>query len=432
MRGQFRRGLSWLPFTATAWSVAPIKADSLRVFSTSAPRHSSFRYRNVRVSPEDRIDPLQKPTIIDKAALHVVSVPIGNLKDFSLRALDTLRGVDYIVTSDRPATRTLLDLVDIPSQGRLIHYSRSNRTATRDKLVELLKGGRSMALVTTGGTPCVGDVGAELVQEMQAQGVRVTAVPGPSAVMSALAMCGVTGSKYESAEEGDEDRDGGGSPSAQQLGSAFQDGSFFFGNMLPESHGARLRLLRNVVAPAHYPCVFYEVPRRLLLVLQDIAAILPQRRVYIAHELTKLNESLHADTAERLMQFYLKYDAQMLLKRGQVVLVIAGAGPAEIAAWLEREVAKRHRLRRDVKTMTTAAEPTLQTRGSATTTTSANGGDRSRLPSSTGGKKQQRLKVKRAARLRRRRERLIAAIEKEQEHLRLKMRINAADASKLQ
>lgn len=73
------------------------------------------------------------------------------------------------------------------------------------------------------------------------------------------------------------------------------NGSFYFGNFLPSSHSARLRLLRNVVGPAHYPCIFYEVPRRLLLILQDIAAVLPRRRVFVTHELTKLNESLHSD-----------------------------------------------------------------------------------------------------------------------------------------
>lgn len=74
------------------------------------------------------------------------------------------------------------------------------------------------------------------------------------------------------------------------------NGSFYFGNFLPSSHSARLGMLRNVVGPAHYPCIFYELPRRLLLILQDIAAVLPQRRVFVAHELTKLNESLHSDT----------------------------------------------------------------------------------------------------------------------------------------
>ena len=406
-----------------------------RCFSSTRPlRSGTFHYRKNRVASEDAIDPLTKPSNIDKAALHVVSVPIGNLKDFTLRALDVLRGVDYIITTDRPATKTLLDLVNIPNQGRLIHYSRTNHTATREKLVELLKGGRSMALVTTSGTPCVGDVGGELVQEMQRDGIRVTAVPGASAVMSALAVSGLTTSPYESPkarESSSSGSDGGGRRLAHPQ--SLQDGSFFFGIVLPDSHGARLRLLRTVVAPATYPCVFYEVPRRLLLVLQDIAAVLPHRRVYVTHELTKLNESLHADTAERLVGFYLRQEAQLLLRKGQLVLVVAGAGPAETAAWLAKEAAKRQRLRRPLKElMQKPARPTNQEEDKVAP------GDKT-APSEkkakmTALKRLQRNKARMRLRRERRkakRERLIRAIEEEQERLKMNLAINRNDARRL-
>jgi 16S rRNA (cytidine1402-2'-O)-methyltransferase len=398
--------------------------------ATRAVRSGTFHYRKNRVTAEDAIDPLTKPLIIDKGALHVVSVPIGNLKDFTLRALDVLREVDYIITTDRPATKTLLDLVHIPNQGRLIHYSRSNRTATREKLVELLKGGRSMAFVTTSGTPCVGDVGGELVQEMQRSGIRVTAVPGASAVMSALAVSGLTTSIFESSPKSKESG-ADGEDSNGLVPRSFQDGSFFFGNVLPESHGARLRLLRTVVGPATYPCVFYEVPRRLVLVLQDIAAVLPHRRVYVTHELTKLNESLHADTAERLVAFYLRQEAQLLLRKGQLVLVVAGAGPAETAAWLAKEAAKRRRLRRPLKElmMQDSSSPSKAAPSKISMT-----GDGT-PPQTT--KKATRLQ-RRKARLQLRRERqktkrvrLIQAIEAEQERLRMNLTINRHDASRL-
>lgn len=391
------------------------------------------------MTPEDAIDPLTKPTTIDKAALHVVSVPIGNLKDFTLRALDVLRGVDYIVTTDRPATKTLLDLVNIPNQGRLIHYSRTNRTASRDKLVELLKGGRSMALVTTSGTPCVGDVGGELVREMQQSGIRVTAVPGASAVMCALAVSGLTTSTFESSDKvraGDgRDGDGGGAAALLQP-QTFDDGSFFFGNVLPESHGARLRLLRSVVAPATFPCVFYEVPRRLVTVLQDVAAVLPHRRVYVTHELTKLNESLHADTAEQLVRFYLRQEAQMLLKKGQLVLVIAGAGPMETAAWLEKEAAKRRRLRRSVSDLmrsgaarAAAAASAATPRDDSSNGAAAAGGTAATPKAKHPLRRQQRAELRRQ-RLKKKRERLIREIEAEQERLRVNLAINRNDAAR--
>ncbi|CAD2216696.1 16S rRNA (cytidine1402-2'-O)-methyltransferase [Angomonas deanei] len=301
-----------------------------------------YGYKRTRLGEGDKENPLTKPSSIDKGALHVVSVPIGNLKDFSYRALEVLREVDYIVTTDRPATKSLLDLVNVPSQGRLIHYSVSNQSSTQERLVELLKGGRSMALVTTSGTPCVGDVGSDLVQAMQADGVRVTAVPGPSALLSALAVSGVTFTSHE--RPFDPNRKQGKMETIKAL-SSLRDGSFFFGNMLPESSTARLQIIRNTVATAQHPCVFYEIPRRILPVLQDIASLLPQRRVYITHELTKMNESLHSDTAERLTQFYLGQEASTLLKMGQLVIVIGGATPAEVEQWVTKEMDKRRRLR---------------------------------------------------------------------------------------
>ncbi|KPI85259.1 hypothetical protein ABL78_5676 [Leptomonas seymouri] len=414
---------------STGRSLAHTLLTGKRSFSSTHPLLSgTFHYRKNRVASEDAIDPLTKPSNIDKAALHVVSIPIGNLKDFTLRALDVLRGVDYIITTDRPATKTLLDLVNIPNQGRLIHYSRSNRTATREKLVELLKGGRSMAFVTTSGTPCVGDVGGELVQEMQRSGIRVTAVPGASAVMGALAVSGLTSSPYESSKvsktEGED---------ARLVPQSFQDGSFFFGNVLPESHSARLRLLRSVVAPATYPCVFYEVPRRLLLVLQDIAAVLPHRRVYVTHELTKLNESLHADTAERLVAFYLRQEAQLLLRKGQLVLVVAGAGPVETAVWLAQEAAKRQRLRRPLRDlMKKSASPSKEERAMAAPESDTPTPKTPLLRHTTtkAQRRKERLQLRRE-RQKTKRAKLIRAIEAEQERLRMNLAINQNDARRL-
>ncbi|CCW69506.1 unnamed protein product [Phytomonas sp. Hart1] len=411
----------------------PLRCPS-RWLHPTPPRRRSFYYRQSRLSPENVIDPLTKPTPIDKALLHVVSVPIGNLKDLSLRALDVLHEVDYIVTSDRPATRTLLDLVQIPSQGRLIHYAHSNTRATGERLVELLRGGRSMALVTTSGTPCVGDVGAGLVREMQAHGVRVTAVPGPSAVMGALAVCGLTSSPHDPGSAPTEDTASGSDPDAagsKRGGSnLFQDGSFFFGNLLPSSQGARLRYLREVVGRAHYPCVFYELPRRLLMVLQDIAALLPKRRVYVVHELTKLNESLHADTAERLVQFYLRQEAQVMLRKGQLVLVVAGAGPEEAAAWLEQEARRRRKLRRNVKELMAArSAPPGPSSSDPTDPSTAVKADQKLCKAKDPSRVS--LKARRRILLRRKREKLIQDIEKEQERLRMNMSINREFAKKL-
>ncbi|ESS71122.1 hypothetical protein TCDM_00157 [Trypanosoma cruzi Dm28c] len=378
------------------------------VMTFTAPRWGSFKYRHTRTIPDDAVNPLTTPTKIDAGTLHIVSVPIGNLKDFSIRALDVLKQVDYIVTTDRPATKTLLELVHIEAQGRLIHYSRSNRTASKDKLVELLRGGRSMALVCTSGTPCVGDVGSELVREMQSEGVRVSAVPGPCALACALAVSGVTFSPYESDNSSSTAMQAE-SPSLSSLRS-LRDGSFFFGNMLPESHGARLRILRNTVRQANYPCLFYEIPRRLLLVLQDIALVLPRRRVVVAHELTKMNESLHADTAVKLLAFYSRQEANMMLKKGQLVLIIDGPDADETQEYLQREAEKRRRLRREVTELV---------------------GERCDEKDSCNRIALPKVRSRRELIRRKRRKRLIAKIEKEQEKIRMIMKINQTDASRV-
>ncbi|KAH9601438.1 Tetrapyrrole methylase [Trypanosoma melophagium] len=379
-------------------------------FSSNRNKLGTFKYRHTRTTPDDAVNPLTTPTNIDAGALHVVSVPIGNLKDFSIRALDVLRQVDYIITTDRPATKTLLDLVQIEAQGRLIHYSRSNRSITRERLVELLRGGRSMALVCTSGTPCIGDVGSELIREMQAEGVRVSAVPGPCALTCALAVAGVTFSPYEVNTPNNQTQANISSSSSSLR--SLRDGSFFFGNMLPESHGARLRILRNTVGQANFPCVFYEIPRRLLLVLQDIAVLLPRRRVIVAHELTKLNESLHADTAGKLLAFYSREEAYMMLKKGQLVLIIDAPEADEAREQLEKEAFKRQRLRRDISELVGDHKD-----------------DSGKQQSKDSA--QSKLKSRRKMLLKKRRERMIARIEKEQEKIRMAMMINRNDGSKL-
>jgi len=140
-----------------------------------------------KATPTESTNPLTKPSSIDASSLHVVSLPIGNLKDFSLRAMEVLSKVECIVSTNREATKLLLSLVKIEHSGRLIHYRKDGNA----QIVDLLKSGRSVALVTTSGTPCVGDDGVELVREMLSSGVRVTSVPGPSSPVAALSISGL-------------------------------------------------------------------------------------------------------------------------------------------------------------------------------------------------------------------------------------------------
>ena len=299
------RGLhaSYSPSISVSRSLGPSSSASLAgsLISRTRPllgvnRRSRYQDRG-SITPTDAKNPLSKPESIDKGALNLVSVPIGNLKDFSLRALEVLKHVDYIVCVDRETTKVLMDLIDINCSGRLIHYREDHGNA---QLVNMLKEGRSMALVAPSGTPCVGDKGSDLVKQMLNEGIRVTSVPGPSSIIAALSISGLT----------------------------VPSGCFFFGNFLPTRQALRLQTIRSISSFTH-PSIFFELPRSLLGALQDFAVILPKRRLALLHEVTKLNESLHCDTAEKLLAFYTRGDAAVMLRKGQVVIVVEGELPKE-------------------------------------------------------------------------------------------------------
>jgi 16S rRNA (cytidine1402-2'-O)-methyltransferase len=315
--------------TKAAPSVVRLVAPSFRLlaggmFGTTRPllntsKRGRYQEKTGVPTTADAKNPLAKPISMDPGALHVVSVPIGNLKDFSLRALEVLKQVDYIVCIDRETTKVLLDLVDLNCSGRLIHY-REDRG--NEQLVTMLKEGRSMALVAPSGTPCVGDKGTSLVKEMLREGIRVTSVPGPSSIIAALSISGL----------------------------AAPSGCFFFGGYLPEKQSARLQMIRSI-APLTHPSVFFELPRSLLAALHDIAAFLPRRRVALVHEVTKLHESLHCDVAERLTTFYSMSDASILLKKGQLVMIIEGDLPSQRTdhVGVEKNAAAIHKMVKDYR-----------------------------------------------------------------------------------
>jgi 16S rRNA (cytidine1402-2'-O)-methyltransferase len=259
----------------------------------------SKRYRGKdTVTTQNAQNPLSSVKPIDPSALHVVSVPIGNVKDFSLRALEVLKGVDYIICTNRHATRALLEIIDVDHSGRLIHA----RPGCNDKLVELLREGRSVALVCPSGTPCVGDDGNDIVREMMSQNVRVCTVPGPSSVVAALSISGVLN----------------------------PTGRFYFGHYLSEK-GVERQLQLQRAKYTDCPSVFFDVPHRLLRTLEELDVVMPTRRIAIAHELTKVNESLHSGTAHTLLAFYRKQQAVSLISKGQLVLIVEGSMDPEYA-----------------------------------------------------------------------------------------------------
>ena len=221
--------------------------------------------------------------------LYLVATPIGNLRDITFRALETLAAADAVIAEDTRVTRTLLAHYGISTP--LVAYHEHNARVMRPHLVARLKEGARLALVSDAGTPLVSDPGYKLVQEALLADIRVTAVPGPSAVLTALVVAGLPTDR------------------------------FFFEGFLPQKSGPRRARLAELV---HVPgtLVFFESPRRLSDALQDCVAALGDREAAIARELTKLYETVRRGWLGDLAQAL----AQEEPPKGEIVLLVAPPG----------------------------------------------------------------------------------------------------------
>jgi 16S rRNA (cytidine1402-2'-O)-methyltransferase len=225
-----------------------------------------------------------------------VATPIGNLKDITLRALETLAGADLIACEDTRVTSGLLERYGISAP--LTSYHDHNAAAVRPKLIRRIADGAAVALVSDAGTPLISDPGFRLVAEARAAGCRVTAIPGASAVLTAVALAAIASDR------------------------------FFFDGFLPTKSAARRsRIAELSRLPA--TLVLFETGPRLADALADLAAGLGDRRAAICRELTKLHEEVRHGTLAELAAAY----AAGAECRGEIVIVIAGPeAPTEPAA----------------------------------------------------------------------------------------------------
>jgi 16S rRNA (cytidine1402-2'-O)-methyltransferase len=227
-------------------------------------------------------------------ALYVVATPIGNLGDISLRALETLRGVDLVACEDTRHARHLLDHHGIKVPTLALHQHNENEAA--EKLVRLLGEGKAVALISDAGTPGISDPGARTVAAVRAAGFRVIPLPGPNAAIAALSAAGLS------------------------------DPRFLFVGFLPAKVGARETAIREL-AGVDAALVFYEAPHRVMETVGALVDLLePQREIVIARELSKLFEQIErmplADAPA-----WLAADANH--QRGEFVLVVSGPPPRE-------------------------------------------------------------------------------------------------------
>jgi len=216
--------------------------------------------------------------------LHLVATPIGNLGDITLRALETLAGVDIIACEDTRITRRLTERYGIPAL--LKPYHEHNAALARPKILEKLAQGASIALVSDAGTPLISDPGFKLVREACAAGYRVIALPGPSAVLAALSVA------------------------------ALPTDRFFFEGFLPPKETARRARLTEL-SRINATLVMFESGNRMQDTLRDLADIMGARDAALCRELTKLHEEV---TRGPLSDLVLTADA--LETRGEFVLVI--------------------------------------------------------------------------------------------------------------
>lgn len=228
------------------------------------------------------------------AGLHVVATPIGNLGDISLRALATLGAADLVVAEDTRVTKVLLAHYGITTP--LFAYHEHNADQVRPQLLARLEAGQALALVSDAGTPLVSDPGFRLVGEALKREIAVTSVPGPSAVLAGLVVAGLPTNRF-----------------------------FFEGFLPPKSAARRQRIAELAAVPG--TLVFFESPRRLAGMVEDLAAVLGPRDAAIARELTKMFEAVKRGTLADLAAALATGDPP----RGEIV-VLVGPPPEDAPA----------------------------------------------------------------------------------------------------
>ncbi len=236
--------------------------------------------------------------------LYLVATPIGNLGDFSPRAVETLEQADFIAAEDTRVSVKLLNHFGIKKP--LVSYHEHNHVTAGQSILQRLLGGESCALVTDAGTPAISDPGEDLVRLCAENGVEVLAIPGCCAAVNALAVSGLP------------------------------TGRFTFEGFLTVNKKSRRERLESLLGEER-TMIFHEAPHKLRTTLEDLcAAFGPQRRISLCRELTKLHEETVRTTLGQAVAYYAENTP-----KGEYVLVVEGAPPKEAAAvTLEEGVAQ--------------------------------------------------------------------------------------------
>lgn len=223
--------------------------------------------------------------------LYLVATPIGNLGDITLRALETLRSVDFVISEDTRKTGFLLKHFEIKKPQ--ISFYEYNVQRSMPRIMRYLQEGKNLALVTDAGSPSISDPGFVLVREALAANIPITAIPGPTAVITAVTLSGLPVH------------------------------SFTFRGFPPRKSSARKRFFAVDQASPH-TLIYYESPYRLKAFLDDALAVLGNRPAAVANDLTKLFESVQRGTLSELVEW-----VNITPPRGEYTVVIGGNGGEE-------------------------------------------------------------------------------------------------------
>jgi 16S rRNA (cytidine1402-2'-O)-methyltransferase len=241
-----------------------------------------------------------------KGGLHIVATPIGNLSDITLRALETLKGCDLIACEDTRVSRKLLSAYSIDKP--VMSYHDHNADQVRPLLLDKIKGGQVVALISDAGTPLISDPGYKLVRQCYEADLPVTFLPGASAVIAGLVLSGM--------------------PTDRFLFAGFAD---------KKAYGE--------LSPLSMSLIFFESAQRLGATLKDMAPAFPNREVAVVREITKLFEEVRRGSFEDLIQFYEEKGAP----KGEVVLVLSPPHAQETSVGdidsLLRQTLETHSLR---------------------------------------------------------------------------------------
>ncbi|MDH6458601.1 16S rRNA (cytidine1402-2'-O)-methyltransferase [Fusobacterium sp. PH5-7] len=217
--------------------------------------------------------------------LYIVATPIGNLEDMTFRAVRTLKEVNYIFAEDTRVTRKLLSHYEI--ENTVYRYDEHTKMHQIANIINLLKEGKEIALVTDAGTPCISDPGYELVDAAHNEGIRVVPIPGASALTAAASAAGITMRR------------------------------FCFEGFLPKKKGRQTLL--KALAEEERTIVIYESPFRIEKTLRDIEQFMGVKEVVIIREITKIYEEILRGTTTELIERLAKNPI-----KGEIVLLIKG------------------------------------------------------------------------------------------------------------